>query len=90
MLTTGLENSLHTSTASTNSAALKGRTSWNIKSSTLAKNTLNRIRFVVESLKIKPNPSKPMIPLSIGKFYELDLKYTINKFDLIWGLILYP
>ncbi|XP_037821427.1 tyrosine aminotransferase-like [Lucilia sericata] len=68
MLTTGLENSIITSssTSSTNSAALKGRTSWNIKSSTLAKNTLNRIRFVVESLKIKPNPSKPMIPLSIG------------------------
>ena len=34
----------------------------------MAKNTLNRIRFVVESLKIQPNPAKPMIPLSIGKF----------------------
>lgn len=71
MLTTGLENSTSSSISSTNSAALKGRTSWNIKSSTLAKNTLNRIRFVVESLKIKPNPSKPMIPLSIGKFWKI-------------------
>lgn len=67
MLTTGLENSIIAS--STNSITLKGRTSWNIKSSTLAKNTINRIRYVVESLKIKPNPNKAMIPLSIGKFF---------------------
>lgn len=39
---------------------------WNIRSSKLARNTHNRIREIVESLKIEPNPEKPMIPLSIG------------------------
>lgn len=45
----------------------KGRTGWQVKGSTLSLNTHNRIRNVVESLNIKPNPQKPMIPLSIGK-----------------------
>ncbi|EDV35072.1 uncharacterized protein Dana_GF22556 [Drosophila ananassae] len=45
----------------------KGRRSgWHVKSSKLALNTHNRIRNIVEALKIKPNPEKPMIPLSIG------------------------
>ncbi|XP_055841721.1 tyrosine aminotransferase [Episyrphus balteatus] len=39
---------------------------WKIRSSKLARNTHNRIREIVESLKIEPNPEKPMIPLSIG------------------------
>lgn len=42
------------------------RTSWNIKSSEYARNTLNHIRYIVEGLKLEPNPEKPMIPLSIG------------------------
>ncbi|KAH8375777.1 hypothetical protein KR200_006422 [Drosophila serrata] len=42
------------------------RSGWQIKPSTLSLNTHNRIRNIVESLKIKPNPEKPMIPLSIG------------------------
>lgn len=64
MLTTGLENNINASSpAHTN----KGRTSWNLKTSTLAKDTINRIRIIVESLKISPNPDKPMIPLTIGK-----------------------
>lgn len=45
----------------------KGRTGWQVKGSVLSLNTHNRIRNVVESLNIKPNPQKPMIPLSIGK-----------------------
>ncbi|KAH8275096.1 hypothetical protein KR018_011783 [Drosophila ironensis] len=44
----------------------KGRPGWHVKPSKLAINTHNRIRNIVESLKIKPNPDKPMIPLSIG------------------------
>lgn len=48
-------------------SAIPGRTAWNIKSSKLAKRTINRIRGIVESLKLTPNPNKPMIPLSIGK-----------------------
>lgn len=48
-------------------AQISGRTAWNIKSSKLAKRTINRIRGIVESLKLTPNPSKPMIPLSIGE-----------------------
>lgn len=43
------------------------RTGWQVKGSTLSLNTLNRIRNVIEALQIKPNPEKPMIPLSIGK-----------------------
>lgn len=69
MLTTGLENTIISSSLNSSAhllAANKGRTSWKIKSSKLAENTINRIRGIVESLKIKPNPAKPMIPLSIG------------------------
>ncbi|XP_036218286.1 tyrosine aminotransferase [Bactrocera oleae] len=42
------------------------RQEWNIKASKISARTHNRIRGIVESLKIKPNPDKPMIPLSIG------------------------
>uniref|UniRef100_A0A1A9VRY0 Tyrosine aminotransferase n=1 Tax=Glossina austeni TaxID=7395 RepID=A0A1A9VRY0_GLOAU len=69
MVTSGTESNLIANT--TNSATylsntVKGRTSWNIKTTTLAKKTINRIRGIVESLKISPNPEKPMIPLTIG------------------------
>lgn len=43
------------------------RQEWNIKASKISARTHNRIRGIVESLKIKPNPDKPMIPLSIGE-----------------------
>lgn len=42
------------------------RKGWNIKASKISTKTHNRIRAIVESLKIQPNPDKPMIPLSIG------------------------
>ncbi|XP_054730108.1 tyrosine aminotransferase [Anastrepha obliqua] len=42
------------------------RKGWNIRSSKIANKTHNRIRGIVESLKITPNPEKPMIPLTIG------------------------
>ncbi|XP_030382218.1 tyrosine aminotransferase [Scaptodrosophila lebanonensis] len=42
------------------------RTGWQVQSSFLARHTHNMIRGIVESLKMKPNPEKPMIPLSIG------------------------
>ncbi|XP_052856368.1 tyrosine aminotransferase [Drosophila gunungcola] len=48
------------------STSKRGRSGWQIKASKLSNNTHNRIRNIVESLKIKPNPEKPMIPLSIG------------------------
>lgn len=51
-------------------AAIKSvqhRTAWQIKGSALSLNTHNRIRNIVEALQIKPNPQKPMIPLSIGE-----------------------
>ncbi|EDW00555.1 tyrosine aminotransferase [Drosophila grimshawi] len=44
----------------------RSRAGWQIKGSSLSLNTHNRIRNIVESLKINPNPQKPMIPLSIG------------------------
>ncbi|KAL7742641.1 hypothetical protein ACLKA6_002007 [Drosophila palustris] len=46
--------------------AISRRTGWKVKGSVLSLNTHNRIRNIVEALNIKPNPLKPMIPLSIG------------------------
>nr|XP_036218287.1 tyrosine aminotransferase-like isoform X2 [Bactrocera oleae] len=54
-----------TPTTGTTTSSQK-RAEWNIKASKISARTHNRIRGIVESLKIKPNPDKPMIPLSIG------------------------
>lgn len=40
--------------------------SWNIPASTTAKNTVNRIRSVVDGLRLDPNPDKEQISLGIG------------------------
>ncbi|XP_050709914.1 tyrosine aminotransferase-like [Eriocheir sinensis] len=45
---------------------MRDRKSWNVPSSTFAKNTFNPIRNIVENLQIVPHPDKPMIALSIG------------------------
>ena len=45
---------------------IKRRSGWKVNGSALSLNTHNRIRNIVESLKIKPNLQKTMIPLSIG------------------------
>lgn len=46
------------------------RLGWDVKPSEMANNTLNPIRAIVDSMKLTPNPDKPMIALSIGKrFY---------------------
>lgn len=42
------------------------RLGWNVKPSEMANNTLNPIRAIVDSMKLTPNPDKPMIALSIG------------------------
>ena len=39
---------------------------WQVRSSYMAKNTLNPIRKIVDGMKLTPNPEKPMISLSIG------------------------
>lgn len=39
---------------------------WNIRVSDFALKSINPIRQIVESLNVKPNPSKSFIPLSIG------------------------
>lgn len=61
---------------------LKNSRGWKLCSSKLARNTHNRIREIVESLKLVPNPEKPMIPLSIGDptiFGNLEASHeTIN------------
>ncbi|CAG2176008.1 unnamed protein product [Oppiella nova] len=44
----------------------KRRTEWSVIVSEKAKSTVNPIRMVVETLKLEPNPEKPLIPLSIG------------------------
>ncbi len=43
------------------------KTKWRIIVSSKAKETVNPIRTVVETLKLEPNPDKQFIPLSIGK-----------------------
>ncbi|XP_032794193.1 tyrosine aminotransferase isoform X1 [Daphnia magna] len=48
------------------SVNMKSRRSWSVTASDLARNTFNPIRTVVESMKLTPNPEKPMIALSIG------------------------
>ena len=40
--------------------------SWNIQASSFAVNSINPIRQIVENMNVNPNPSKPLIPLSIG------------------------
>lgn len=54
---------------------------WNIKSSEFAMKTHNPIRAIVDGLKIEPNPMKPMIALSIGKFFLFydSIKTRIKK-----------
>lgn len=45
---------------------MRDKKSWNVPSSTFAKNTFNPIRNIIENLNIVPHPDKPMIALSIG------------------------
>jgi len=45
---------------------MSGRDSWNVPLSAFARNTFNPIRNIVETLKIEPQPGKPMIALSLG------------------------
>lgn len=47
---------------------MKSRQSWSVKASDQARRTFNPIRDLVESMKLTPNPEKPMIALSIGQF----------------------
>ncbi|XP_061628562.1 tyrosine aminotransferase [Phyllopteryx taeniolatus] len=42
------------------------RETWEVKPSSMADNTLNPIRAIVDGMKLSPNPDKAMIALSIG------------------------
>ena len=44
--------------------------SWNVEASDIARNTFNPIRSIVDGMKLTPNPDKPMIALSIGKYKQ--------------------
>ena len=46
------------------------RESWSVPCSSMAKNTCNPIRKIVDEMKLDPNPEKEMIPLSIGKLLK--------------------
>ncbi|XP_035446504.1 tyrosine aminotransferase [Spodoptera frugiperda] len=48
------------------SCRLRDRTEWDVRASTLARNTFNPIRDIIETLRIKPNPDIPYIALSVG------------------------
>uniref|UniRef100_H0VBD4 Tyrosine aminotransferase n=1 Tax=Cavia porcellus TaxID=10141 RepID=H0VBD4_CAVPO len=46
---------------------MKGRKArWSVKPSDMSNRTFNPIRAIVDSMKVKPNPNKAMISLSIG------------------------
>lgn len=52
---------------------VKGRKArWSVKPSDMSNNTFNPIRAIVDSMKVKPNPDKTMISLSIGELGTLD------------------
>ncbi|CAB3230886.1 unnamed protein product [Arctia plantaginis] len=44
----------------------RGSNTWEVRASTLARNTHNLIRDIVENLQVEPNPNKPLIALSVG------------------------
>ena len=52
-----------------------------IKSSFVALNTINPIRQIIDNMVINPNPTKKMIPLSIGNplLFLIKLKYEFNS-----------
>lgn len=43
---------------------------WQVDSSTSAKNCKNYIREIVDTLDLQPNPSKPVVALSIGTYFS--------------------
>lgn len=54
---------------------VKGRKArWSVKPSDMANNTFNPIRAIVDSMKVKPNPDKTMISLSIGELGDTGLR----------------
>ena len=55
---------------------------WNISSSTMAKNTLNPIRRIVDTMDLTPNPDKEMISVSIG------MHHLFINFHLIFYVVI--
>lgn len=41
---------------------------WAVRASEMSKKTFNPIRAIVDTMKAKPHPNKPMIALSIGQY----------------------
>lgn len=51
---------------------MKGRKArWSVRPSDMSNKTFNPIRTIVDSMKVKPNPNKTMIALSIGELGTL-------------------
>ena len=52
---------------------MKGRKArWSVRPSDMSNKTFNPIRAIVDSMKVKPNPNKTTIALSIGELETLD------------------
>lgn len=52
---------------------MKGRKArWSVRPSDMSNKTFNPIRAIVDNMKVKPNPNKTMIALSIGELGTLD------------------
>jgi hypothetical protein len=49
-------------------ALRSSRKEWNVQASLIAERTHNPIRSIIEHIVMEPNPKKPLIALSIGKF----------------------
>lgn len=61
----------------------RGSQAWQVRASALANNTRNLIRSIVEHLQVEPNPEKPLIALSVGKFvykrHDSESEYVFVK-----------
>lgn len=47
---------------------------WNLKASSMASNTVNPIRRIVDTMVINPNPEKELIRLTIGRLLLLQFQ----------------
>lgn len=71
---------VHVNISGKNSKQEKGKgrkARWSVRPSDMANNTFNPIRTIVDNMKVKPNPDKTMIALSIGELGTLDWERSL-------------
>ena len=59
---------------------MKPRSGWHVPVSNTARNTINPIRRIIDTIELNPHPEKQMIALSIGKWrYRLVCSHRWRK-----------